>query len=278
MMMDTQPSLWQWKRFAKLIALQFKLDKMYIGIRAIVLCIMTTVILYLVAPETSTDNATQAVKLTGFSLVAFLGFLFTFCFCAMYTVRAFREFKQRETGWIPVLLPASRLEKFTAKFLVFVVIVPLIYFLLFFIPLAIIIYLNDAISFNVFYDLADQAFGIPKASIQLVITEAKSVFVAYGVSALLSCFAGSCMFFMGSVLSPRHPLLISVVISIVWGIITKIVNIDSMNEVENNNIENVQDVLDTVMPGIYCEMTMNVVCIVVLIAISWFIYRKRAIV
>lgn len=278
MMMDTQPDLWQWNRFAKLIALQFKLDKMYIGIRAIVLCVMTTVILYFVAPEASIDNATHAVKLTFFSFVAFFVCLITFCFCAMYTVRAFQEFKQRETCWIPVLLPASRLEKFIAKFLVFVVIVPLIYFLLFFIPLAVIIYLDDAISFDVFYNLIDTGFGIPQSSIQLVIAEAKSIFVACGVSVFLSGFAGSCMFFMGSVVSPRHPVLLSVVISIVWGIITKVANIDFMKDVDETNVESVQDVLDSVMPGIYCEMIMDVVCIVVMIAISWSIYRKRAIV
>lgn len=269
----TKISGWNWHRFFKLTGLNLRVDKTYIGIRAFVLCALTFVVLTLLAPGSSEDNGIAALKMTGFLFVVGFADLLAICLGVMYAARAFQAFKQRETGWLAVLLPASKAEKYFSALLLHAIVVPTLYLLVFAIPALGVIMMNDHISFDVFNDLMTM---IPE-DISVALREAR-LYGLYGAGIVLSWYSSYILFFLGSILNPKHPLLLGVVISIVLRILSNGIMKYQMADVDLSQVTDIQEVIGPLKLMGAVGIGYEIVCILIMLAVGWWFYNRRTVI
>ena len=272
--MNQSSNIWDWNRFGRLIALKFKLEKLSLIRQLIVIMVITFTILMLVAP--SSDNSPDATVgwLLGFVIMTLIGLFIVLWVCITYASRAFSAFKKRESGWLPVLLPASRIEKYVSNCLISTLIVPILFLIAFALPVFIIIMTHDKISFDVFneYNIV-----LPN-EVREHITEYKTVYILYGVSTVLYWFLGNVMFFMSSAIWPRHPIIMGCIISSVSFVFANYVSAVLLDSDELNSAMDVSQLMDHFTMAAWGSIITQVVMIVLFLVVGWFVYRRRTVV
>ncbi len=265
---DFQASSWSWKRFQQLIKLSSKLHIKSVGLKAGVLFVVTAVLLVLCSPSDTPDKVELGIKCVAFLFLATLAFLFAIVLGVMEAGRAFKDYNSRESGWLAVLLPASRPEKFWSCFMWSAILVPLIYLLASGIAISIPFMVNSNLSLD--------AFDIP-SNIRSMFTLETSVIILALLSAVTGWIASQSVFFAGSAIFKTHPFLWTTIIVIAFGMISS--NLSAMgvelapDKVLSNTM--VQELSDSATASSLVSIGFNVVEAAIALVVGWFFYRKR---
>ncbi len=274
--MSEMSNIWNWNRFAQLIGLKLKLEKWVIGRQLIVIFAATLVIFLLSAPGSDASDMDVVARLSLCGFIAFMGFLCVLIVCIQYASRAFSAFKNRESGWVPVLLPASQLEKYVSNCVVSTILVPAAYLITYIIPILIVILTHDKVSLDIFNE---NFYAIPDI-VRSELSEHSQIFTLYAVNAVLYWFSGNVMFFMSSVIWPKHPILLGFIVSFVFGTIGQLLMSSYLYNVSVNtmNAMDMAPALDSFVLAAWASIITQIVFTLILLGVGWAVYRRRTVV
>ena len=262
--------IWNWKRFGHVLSLDVRRDIRKFALRAGVVFGVSLGAYAFAAPDEAILPGESVFDLAGFGFVGFLGLFAIYIMGLMNAVKAFSDYSHRESCWMAILLPASRLEKYVSTFLWSAIFVPLCYVVLFCLAFLIVFSLSPNVGF--------EALSLPgelkdNVSEMLAVSGVNKVLIC----GLLGSFWLMCqsIVFAGGAVFRKHPMILTIISIIAISVVSRKVlgqamTIDKMSSADTL-LESVRSTLLTFIG------TFGVVMVAALV-VGWIFYRRKSVV
>ena len=230
------------KRCCYLINKEFIENKRIILLSAIIVILLKVLSLLFF-----TDFSTIKFYAPHYTIVMFLAIYYTTFIIRKNTRYTFME---------ELVVPATALEKYLSKILLYIIIIPLV---------IIAIYILALYSMSFIYNLSGD-IGYPLLTIPN--------------NFILSYFIWTAIFFFGNIIHPKHSILNTILIMLLLFVISSVFSLRFLwnyFSIQKDNIKNAMDVSSAINPGVFFNnygALSGIVIALGLYILGFFIYRR----